>query len=364
MNMSWKVAVALTIGTLGGAAGGAYAASSHSSHTARVANKPSRIQAQITVAGRRVPRALVTNRDGIARAALSKAVGDSHISENEASLGRLLLDGSIAPDHALRNSWRAAVRAAAKALGISAASLQTDLNNGEPLSEVARQQGRSPAVITRAIENATKNALANGVADGALTPAASADIGELLRTHLRDVLEHHTPSAAGTRRPSPLLATKAFGQLLERRFGSARGFWACAAAQIVVSDQIDCLAEVLVNKTWHQTSALAALRNGQVVLSQVRDTKWARHWLPYSRRFILRSDEPQVEGVISVNGPAFDWGFLALCAERGTPRRCVDHAGNSSGLLELFAFRCSGAAVLVTCTNALGDSMRYRPHSK
>jgi hypothetical protein len=104
-----------------------------------------------------------------------------------------------------------------------------------------------------------------------------------------------------------------------------------------------------------------------VVISQVVGTAWVRHWSPYARHFIRRSDERQVPGVISVNSPAYDWGFLLTDCDTafrpGRTSRCDAYDGNGGGLFHFFMFTCSESGDLVTCTNALGDSVRYRPHS-
>jgi hypothetical protein len=164
--------------------------------------------------------------------------------------------------------------------------------------------------------------------------------------------------------PTSRAATRAFGQLLHQRYGEVHGFWTCPGAQIVKGPGITCLAEVRAGSSWHRTSATAILSGGHILFSQRVDTAWRRHWWPYSRHFILRSNEPQVPGVISVNSPAYDWGFLAECAQGLTngSRRCDAYDGDGTGLFRFFNFTCSGHAGLVTCTNALGDSMRYRPH--
>lgn len=169
-------------------------------------------------------------------------------------------------------------------------------------------------------------------------------------------------AASANNPPTSSAARSAFGQLLHQRFGDVQGYWACPSASSVVGAKIDCLAEVRSSKTWHQTSALASLTDGHVVISHVVDTAWLRHWWPYSRHFILRSNEPQVPGLVSVNSPVYDWGFLAECAEgvNGRVKRCNAYDGDSGGLVRLFRFTCSRRAGLVTCTNALGDSMRYR----
>jgi hypothetical protein len=90
---------------------------------------------------------------------------------------------------------------------------------------------------------------------------------------------------------------------------------------------------------------------------------WTRHWSPYSRHYILRSHE-QVPGVVSVNSPAYDWGWLALGAKRlkeGQTRPIDAYDGNDSGITHFVIFTCSRRARLITCRNALGDAMRYRP---
>jgi hypothetical protein len=171
------------------------------------------------------------------------------------------------------------------------------------------------------------------------------------------------PGASASHAPTSAIASPAFGRLLHQRYGDVHGFWTCPIAGDTIGDRTSCLSEVRAGQTWHQTSALAGMRGGRVVFSQIVDTPWVRHWWPYSRRFILLSDMPEVPGVISVNSPAYDWGFLAECARgiSGHPFVCDAYDGNGTGLFKLFLFTCSGSRQLVTCTNRLGDSMRYRP---
>ncbi len=163
--------------------------------------------------------------------------------------------------------------------------------------------------------------------------------------------------------PPPAAATAAFGRLLHQRYGDIHGFWTCPAGQTLGKSRIGCLAEVQAGETWHMTSATASVRDGHVAFSQITDNAWIRHWWPYSRQFILRSREPQVPGVISVNSPAYDWGFLLTACDSSRPtRRCDAYDGDGNGLFQFFLFTCSGSRDLVTCTNKLGDSVRYRPH--
>lgn len=108
----------------------------------------------------------------------------------------------------------------------------------------------------------------------------------------------------------------------------------------------------------------AHIRHGVIVfmtLTNAAAHSWVRHWWPYSRRFIRRSGMP---GVASVNSSAYDWGWLAACAHRVRPdgtSKCGAYDGNSAGLSRFYTFTCTSHAHLVTCTNRLGDAMRYRP---
>jgi hypothetical protein len=170
-------------------------------------------------------------------------------------------------------------------------------------------------------------------------------------------------SASPARAPSPAAAKTAFGRLLHHLYGGIRGFWTCPPPAI--NGRIDCLAEVHAGSRWHRVSAAARHGNGVVSLSRVSAETWTRHWSPYSRHFILRSDESQVPGVVSVNGPAYDWGWLAVGAggvKDGETRRVDALDGDVSGLTRFFFFSCSARAGLIVCRNALGDAMRYRPH--
>jgi hypothetical protein len=67
---------------------------------------------------------------------------------------------------------------------------------------------------------------------------------------------------------------------------------------------------------------------------------------------------------MSVNSPAYDWGFLAegaRSATRGHPVRLDAYDGYGAGWFTFYLFTCSARSELITCTNALGDAMRYRP---
>lgn len=170
-------------------------------------------------------------------------------------------------------------------------------------------------------------------------------------------------SAANRNAPSPATATAAFARLLHRRYGAVHGYWTCPEAQ-TVNGRISCFGEVRAGRTWYQLGADATFAHSRLVFVFPFHEHWHRHWWPYSRRFILRSHEGQTPGVISVNSPAYDWGFLAVCAHslylHGRAGRCSGLDSDSSGLFRFYRFACSGTRVVI-CRNRLGDEMRYRP---
>lgn len=171
-----------------------------------------------------------------------------------------------------------------------------------------------------------------------------------------------TASASPARAPSPAAATAAFGRLLHQLYGEVHGYWTCPPP--VINGRLDCLAEAHIGRRWHQVSASTSRSNGVIWVNRVSAETWTRHWWPYSRHFILRSNEPQVPGVVSVNGPAYDWGWLARGARTlkdGDTHQVDGLDGNDTGLTHFFIFTCSRSGSLITCRNALGDAMRYRP---
>lgn len=169
-------------------------------------------------------------------------------------------------------------------------------------------------------------------------------------------------SASTTRAPSPAEATLAFGRALHQLYGRFDGYWTCPGPAVL--GRIDCLAEVRSGRQWHQVSAAASRGHRVVWINRVSAQTWKRRWSPYSRHYILRSAERQVPGVVSVNGPAYDWGWLAAQAERvkaGQTRKAGALDGDSTGLTRFYSFTCSRRYGLTTCRNAFGDAMRYRP---
>jgi Tol biopolymer transport system component len=140
------------------------------------------------------------------------------------------------------------------------------------------------------------------------------------------------------------------------------GYWTCPVEQLYGSD-ITCLGEVEAGTTWHLDFATATQSGAQVVFTKPSDRAWTRAWSAYGS-YVLRGF--QTPGVASVNSPAFDWGWLGqqLSFEwkqhkaHFTAGACDGQCG---GWQHIFNFNCSVVGSLVTCTNALGDSIRYRP---
>jgi hypothetical protein len=168
--------------------------------------------------------------------------------------------------------------------------------------------------------------------------------------------------AAATGPPSPAAAKRAFGQWLHDRYGDVHGYWTCPRAQ-AFGDEASCLAEVRVGKTWHLTSADARLSGGRVVFPRHYDKRWVRRWSPYTRVHSERGFT--VPGRVSVNGTGFDWAWLALGAEDLRKRHRTFHLqgsdGHWTGFERIFDFACTVGSKVVTCHNAFGDAMRYRP---
>jgi hypothetical protein len=167
-----------------------------------------------------------------------------------------------------------------------------------------------------------------------------------------------TPSA-----PSPAAAKTAFGHFLHQLYGPVHGYWTCPHED-VPSAIDDCLGEVRAGGQWHQVAAEASNHGGEIDFGRVFGWTWTRHWWPYSRHFILRSREPQVPGVISVNSNAFDWGFLAqglAHLKDGGHTTRYGYDGPQGGWSRFYTFHCARQGTLITCRNSLGDAMRYRP---
>jgi hypothetical protein len=169
--------------------------------------------------------------------------------------------------------------------------------------------------------------------------------------------------AAATGPPSPASASRAFGSWLHDHYGNVQGYRTCPRAQSF-GNEISCLAEVRVGKTWHLISADARLSGGHVVFPRHFDKRWARHWSPYTRLYLEKGGFT-LPGRVSVNGPAFDWAWLALGAHDKWKHHRVFHLqgydGHWTGFERIFDFTCTVRQNLVSCRNVFGDAMRYIP---
>lgn len=157
---------------------------------------------------------------------------------------------------------------------------------------------------------------------------------------------------------TPAAAKAAFGRFIQRRYPSARGYWTCPAAQ-----DFGCLAEVGVAGKRHLISATARASGTAIVIVNVRDRSWVRRWSPYTKEVIRGFNSP---GSASVNSPYFDWAFLAAQAHEAWQQqrksfRAQAFDGRETGWQVFYDFGCKTRASLITCTNALGDSIRYGP---
>jgi hypothetical protein len=134
----------------------------------------------------------------------------------------------------------------------------------------------------------------------------------------------------------------------------------------MVGDRADCAAEFRSRQTWHFVDATARLSGGRVVIRKADGLAWTRRWSKYVRRSLPGADTP---GKASVNGRAYDWRWLAAGAydgwKRGRRTFTVNaYDGYSTGLGRFYLFRCVVRGDVVTCRNAFGDAMRYRPRAR
>jgi hypothetical protein len=169
-------------------------------------------------------------------------------------------------------------------------------------------------------------------------------------------------SATSPRAPSPTAAKAALGRLLHQFYGGIRGYWTCPPPAF--DGRIDCLAEVHNGRLWHQIVMSARNRNGVIAFTTLTNhaaRTWTRHWWPFSRHWIAGGPP----GVASVNSNAYGWGVLASGAadlKDGAHKTVLGYDGDAAGFFRFFRFSCSRDAGLISCRNALGDAIRYRPH--
>jgi hypothetical protein len=167
-------------------------------------------------------------------------------------------------------------------------------------------------------------------------------------------------SASPARAPSPAAATAAFGRLLHQLYGGGiSGYWTCPYEHPPAALD-ECLGEVHAGRLWHQVGADVSGKDGAIGFDRVFAQTWRRHWWPYSHRWVAGAPG----GVASVNSNAYGWGFLAVGAAHlkdGAHANILGYDGYTAGFHHFYLFRCSRHGGLITCRNALGDAMRYRP---
>lgn len=177
--------------------------------------------------------------------------------------------------------------------------------------------------------------------------------------------------SAGTtaKAPSGKVATAALGRYLHHRYGSVYGYWQCPAAVKAIAPTggpaVGCEAEVRARGTWHMVTTLAYLQHGRIKFNldpRHSFASWQRRWSRFSHR-VLSWPGSHLRGVASVNTPAYDWGFIALCAAKTHPsqaHRCLGADWTEAGHFRIYRFTCNVRTTLVACANPLGDAMRYR----
>jgi AraC-like DNA-binding protein len=79
---------------------------------------------------------------------------------------------------------------AAEYLGLTEAELQTKLNEGQTLAEIATAQGKSVAGLKDAMLKATKAKLDQFVEDGRLSQAEADEMYDRFQSHLDDLIQH------------------------------------------------------------------------------------------------------------------------------------------------------------------------------
>ena len=166
-------------------------------------------------------------------------------------------------------------------------------------------------------------------------------------------------SASPARAPAPKDAKAAFGRLLHQLYGGIHGYWTCPYEPPPAALD-ECLGEVHAGRLWHQVGADVSSTFGEIAFDRVFAQTWRRHWRPYSHRWIAGGPT----GVASVNSDAYGWSFLASAAAHlkdGAHARILGYDGYTTGFHHFYLFRCSRHGSLITCRNALGDALRYRP---
>jgi hypothetical protein len=166
-------------------------------------------------------------------------------------------------------------------------------------------------------------------------------------------------------------ATAAFGHFLSQRYGAIHN--AYLTCSLPAPPGRVCTAEFRTGQKWHQGETEASMKSGRITFAPFEVYSWVRRWEPYSRRPLVDSGpKPYPPGVVSTNldftriteGVYSQW-TLADCSLHladSQARTCTAAArADADGLGRFYDFTCLRDGVVITCLNAMGDAIRYRP---
>ncbi|WP_028061170.1 hypothetical protein [Candidatus Solirubrobacter pratensis] len=175
-------------------------------------------------------------------------------------------------------------------------------------------------------------------------------------------------------------ATAAFKTLLAAKYGSAwsdaaRAWALCPREEFFpLADNDDdgeyddglpaaiCMAQFRHGRTWRYVSGrIEEGQDGAVFEPKPYTREWTRKWrkLPAKclRQLHLRGTAYSNDGTC----PALMISDLAYDVRKGRkPRRAYWHGTNTAGFQTLASYRCTTRARIVTCTNGLGDALRWK----
>jgi hypothetical protein len=101
--------------------------------------------------------------------------------------GGLGSDEGGGPGFGFRRFFGGGMKAAASYLGLSASQLQSDLQNGETIAQIAKSQGKSLDGLVAAMTAGVKNALSTAVSEGVLTQPEANEISSRLAARMKDM---------------------------------------------------------------------------------------------------------------------------------------------------------------------------------
>jgi hypothetical protein len=158
-------------------------------------------------------------------------------------------------------------------------------------------------------------------------------------------------------------AKASFRALTDARYGRQPGFWQCAPVNYS-KRKLQCWAEIHRGARFRRVSAMATAPPSAPRFTKLRSQAWTRRWARLPPSIV---HDFGARGTASANGPAYDWAFLLGFADSAfkghkLPASSIIFDGNSSGFPRaMFRFHCALAGRTITCTNALGDALRYVP---